>query len=89
MLLKLGRYWIGFGSNILIQTKVPTTVRHFLFCWLFREARLNDLDRLPRFPPGTRWNTEGRSYRYFRAGAPPQVPPAPASVDAGSGQKPL
>lgn len=89
MLLKFGRHWIGVGRDVVVQTTVPTAVRRLLFFWLFREARPNDVDLKARFPLGTRLDCEGGPFRYARAGAPPQVPPAPASGDAGSGRKPL
>ena len=66
--MKIGRYEIKFGKYVWIQTLAPTTVRRFLCFWIFKEARPQDVDQKPQFPPGTLMEQEGRVYRYWRAG---------------------
>ncbi len=69
--MKIGRYEIKIGRYWWIQTHVPTTVRCLLgFIWIFRAARLDDVDRKPRFPLGTQFPHEGRPYRYYKATKP-------------------
>jgi len=66
-MFKFGRYRIGFGfSTIFFQTQAPTTIRHFLFVWILKEARHTDVSRVAQFPPGTRMNVDGRIYRYYK-----------------------
>jgi hypothetical protein len=66
--MKIGRYEIKFGSRCWIQTTKPTMVRCLLgFIWIFREAKPDDIDRKPQFPLGTCLESEGRSFRYYRA----------------------
>lgn len=66
--MKIGRYEIKFGSRCWIQTTRPTTVRCLLgFIWIFRVARLDDVDRKPQFPLGTRFESEGRPHLYCKA----------------------
>jgi hypothetical protein len=67
--MKLGRYKIKFGRYCWIQTRAPTTARRFLCFWLFKEARLEDVDSKQQFPLGTRLEHEGRVYHYYRAGS--------------------
>ncbi|GAI73200.1 unnamed protein product [marine sediment metagenome] len=69
--MKIGRYEIKFGKYVWIQTRAPTTVRHFLFFWLFKEARPRpwDIDKKQKFTPGTGMEYEGTKYRYYRAGS--------------------
>lgn len=66
-MFKFGRYTIAFGWTFWIQTQVPTMVRHFLFIWFFKEARPEDIDKEPQFPPGTRMVYEGQKFRYLKA----------------------
>lgn len=65
--MRLGRYEIHFGPVIQFQTKMPVTVRHFLWFWFIREARPTDVDKKPRFPDHTEMEYGGRHYRYFKA----------------------
>jgi len=65
--VKIGRYGIAFGPVFWIQTQAPTTVRRFLCFWLFKEARPQDVDQKPQFPPGTLMEQEGRKFRYWKA----------------------
>jgi len=66
-MLKIGRYGIAFGRVAWFQTKVPTSVRHFLWFWFLKEARPSDVDREPKFPVGTLMQYEGRRYWYWKA----------------------
>ena len=73
--MKIGRYEIKFGKYFWIQTRAPTTVRHFLCFWIFKEARPTDVDKKQQFPTGTPMVYEGRRYRYWG--------PAPKDIDRG------
>jgi len=66
-MLKFGRYGIAFGRVLWVQTYVPTTVRRFLYFWVFKEARPSDIDKERKFPIGTLLEQEGRTYRYWKA----------------------
>ncbi len=68
-MMKIGRYRLAhIGPVFWIQTKVPVRVRHFLWFWFVREARLDDIDKKKQFPMGTPMEYEGRQYRYWKAG---------------------
>jgi len=65
--MKIGRYEIRFGRACWVQTQVPTTIRCFLpFVWILKKARPQDTDKSPQFPLGTRLETGGKVYRYYR-----------------------
>ncbi len=66
----IGRYGVAFGRVIWLQTQVPTSIRHFLFFWLFKEARTWDDDKDQKFPPGTSMEYDGTFYRYYKARGP-------------------
>lgn len=66
-MIKLGRYKIAFGRTAWIQTLVPTTVRHFICFWIFKEAKPSDFDKKQQFPLGTPLKHNGRVYRYWKA----------------------
>lgn len=65
-MLRIGRYGIAFGRTQRVQTRVPTKFWHFLLFWFCKEARPQDLDRVPQFPPGTVLEYEGRVYHYWK-----------------------
>lgn len=68
--MKIGRYSIAFGRTFWIQTWAPTTMRRFLFFWIFKEVRHQDVDRVdlePQFSLGTRLDQDGLVYHYFKA----------------------
>lgn len=67
-MIKIGRYGVAFGRTFWVQTKAPTQIKHFLWIWLFREARPTDIDEHPRFPLDTPMDYEGRHYRYWKQG---------------------
>lgn len=69
-MLKIGRYGIALGPVFWFQTKVPTTVRHFLCFWFIKEARPNDVDKEQPSPVLTLMEQEGRRYRYWKASEP-------------------
>ncbi len=72
-MLKIGRYGIAFGPILWLQTRGPTTVRHFLWFWFLKEARPHDVDKEPQFtfgPLGTLLEQKGRVYRYWKASQP-------------------
>ena len=64
--MKIGRYEIKFGKYFWLQTRAPTTIRHFLCFWIFKEAKPTDVDKKQQFPLGTPME-EGRVYRYWKA----------------------
>lgn len=66
-MIRIGRYGIAFGRT-WVQTRVPTRFWHFLLFWILKEARPQDIDRVPQFSPGTKLEYEGRVYRYYKAG---------------------
>jgi len=66
--IKLGRYEIKFGKYIWVQTKAPTRIWHFLWFWVFKEAKPQDIDKKQQFPIGTEMEQEGRKYYYYKAG---------------------
>ena len=68
--MKIGRYEIKFGKTCWIQTRAPTRMWSFLLFWVFKEARPEDVDKKPQFPPGTGMGYEGRVYRYYKATKP-------------------
>ncbi len=67
-MLNIGRYWIGFGQGSGVPTKIPTTVRRFLFLRVMKEARPQDVDKDKKFPLNTPMEYGGRTYRYWRQG---------------------
>lgn len=65
--MKIGRYNIQFGKYAFIQSKgVAVTSRRFLGFWIIRESKLTDIDKHPRFLPGTGIEVDGRCYRYVK-----------------------
>jgi|GEM_PF-2862623 len=67
-MIRRGRYGIGFGRVLWVQTKAPTRIWRFLWFWVFKEAKPQDIDKKQQFPIGTEMEQEGRKYHYYKAG---------------------
>ncbi len=68
--MKIGDYELKIGRYVWVQTSVPMTIKClFGFIWIFRKAKIDDVDRKARFPLGTEFSQNGRSYRYYKASA--------------------
>lgn len=68
-IVKIGGYTIKIGGYFWMHPLLPIQIYHFLWFWLFKEARPTDIHRKQKFPLGTQLNYEERCYHYYKAGA--------------------